>query len=77
MCTPPCTEVSQRFYLADTLLLKVRGCAIEISWTKWVVWLKIQDGRQEPDMVTLTFFLWEINPKFFFPAWGFWVLGMQ
>ena len=38
---------------------------------------KIQDGRQAPDMVTINFFLWEINSKFFFLAWGFGVLGIQ
>ena len=38
---------------------------------------KIQDGGEAPDMVTLTFFLWEITSKFFFLAWGLWVLAMQ
>ena len=38
---------------------------------------KIQDGRHAPDMVTLTFFLWEITSKFFLLAWGLWLLAMQ
>ena len=42
-----------------------------------VLGAKIQDGRQAPDMVTLTFFLWEITSKFLFLAWGLLVLAMQ
>ena len=38
---------------------------------------KIQDGGEAPDMVTLTFFLWEITSKFFLLAWGLWLLPMQ
>jgi hypothetical protein len=38
---------------------------------------KIQDGGEAPDMVTLTFFLWEITSKFFLLAWGLWLLAMQ
>ena len=38
---------------------------------------KIQDGGEAPDMVTLTFFLWEITSKFFFLPWGLWLLAMQ
>ena len=34
----------------------------------WAPGPKFQNGRQAPDMVTLTFFLCEINPKFFFLA---------
>ena len=36
---------------------------------------KIQDGCQAPDMVTLTFFLWEITSKLFFSSMGFMATG--
>ena len=35
---------------------------------------KIQDGGEAPDMVTLTFILWEITSKLFLLAWGLWLL---
>ena len=38
---------------------------------------KIQNGSQAPDMVRLTFFLWEITQKFFFLAWGFHILATR
>ena len=50
---------------------------IEKKLVRGVLGAKIQDGRQAPDMVTLTFFLWEITSKFLFLAWGLWVLAMQ
>ena len=34
-------------------------------------------GRFLPDMVTPTFFLWEITQKFFFLAYGFHILATQ
>ena len=38
---------------------------------------EIQNGGQSSQVVTLTFFLWEIISKFFFLAWGLWLLAMQ
>ena len=38
---------------------------------------KFQNGRQAPGMVRPTFFLSEINRKFFFPAWGFHILATR
>ena len=34
-------------------------------------------GHKSHYIVTLTFFVWEITSKFFFLAWGIWVLEIQ
>ena len=34
-------------------------------------------GHKSHYIVTLTFFVWEITSKFFFPAWGIRVLEIQ
>ena len=43
----------------------------------WLQLFQIQNGAQAPDMVRLTFFLWEITQKFFFLAWGFHILATR
>ena len=39
--------------------------------------LHFQNGGEALGMVKLTFFLWEINRKFFFLAWGIHTLATQ
>ena len=41
------------------------------------IFRKIQYGRQIHGLVIQTFFLWKINRKFFFLAWGFHILATQ
>ena len=73
----PRTKLFRHGWLLRSILLKINEVNTKKNWSWGVLGPKIQDGGQARDMVTLTFFLWEINPKFFFLAWGFWVLGMQ
>ena len=40
-------------------------------------WPKGKYGRQIHGLVIQTFFLWEINRKFFFLAWGFHILATR
>ena len=51
-------------------------CRAGTSW-HFTLFAKNQYGGQAPGLVTPTFFLWEINQKFFFLAWGFHILATQ
>ena len=59
-----------------SLCLLVERCT-RCTFEHFEIFDKIQDGGEAPDMVILTFFLWEITSKFFFLPWGLWLLAMQ
>ena len=74
---PPKDELLLHKHLRPTILLRISNIKRKKIGSCYGLGPKIQDGRQAGDMVTLTFFLWEINSKFFFLAQGFGVLAMR